>query len=58
METNKIMLLLQLVNRLEEAYKDFEKAYNDSNKESFDHAKKIIIELSNKINLALPKQAK
>ena len=53
MESNKIMLLFQLINGLDEAFSIFEKSYNESNKEKFDSSKKAILDLSNKINYVL-----
>ncbi len=53
MEGNQLMLMLQLVNKLDESAKDFEKAYNSSDKEKFDLLKKTILELQKKIEFIL-----
>ena len=57
MDENKVLLLVQLVNNLDRIYLDFEKAYASSNKLKFDNSKNAIMELQNKINFILTKNA-
>ena len=47
------MLLTQLAGALENNFKIFEKAYNDSDKELFDNSKSAILEVQKKINIIL-----
>lgn len=55
MEESNLSLLLQLVRNIESKSEVLEKAYNVSNKEDFDRAKKEIMEISSKINIVLKK---
>jgi len=57
MDENKVLLLVQLVNKLDENYSNLEKAYNNSNKINFENSKKAVFELQNKINFILTKNA-
>ncbi len=53
MEANQLMLLFQLITRLDENVKEFERGYNLSEKEKFDSSKKAILELHKKIDFLL-----
>lgn len=53
MKENRIMLLSQLVNGLNESFQKFEKAYTNSNKEDFDSSQKTLLELQKKIEYIL-----
>jgi len=55
MDENKVLLLLQLVNNLDNIYLDLEKAYNSSDKPRFDKSKKAVLELQSKLNFLLTK---
>jgi len=50
---DKVMLLAQLVEGLEQASKDLENAYNIQDKKKFDRAKAVISEYQNKISYLL-----
>ncbi len=53
MDSGKITLLQQLVAGLRDNFVIFEKAYHESDKEKYDRAKKIILELQYKIDFLL-----
>jgi hypothetical protein len=53
MEDSRIMLLVQLIAKLESASKRLEESYVNSEKEKFETSKKELLELQNKINLTL-----
>lgn len=53
MDSGKITLLTQLITGLKDNFVIFEKAYQDSDKENFDRAKNIILELQSKIDFLL-----
>lgn len=55
MERAKIMLLLQLITRLEKSFYDFERAYTNSDKERFNILKSEILELNKKTHFLLDK---
>ena len=50
MEQGKIMLLMQLANKLSASYAMLKKSYEDSEKEDFQKAKSSIIDIQKKIN--------
>lgn len=56
MGENKVLLLAQLVNNLNENFANFEKSYNSSDKQEFDTAKKALIESQRQINFLLSKK--
>lgn len=53
METNKILLLLQLMNGLIEGFNSFQKSYTERDKEKFETSKKAMLENQAKINFIL-----
>ena len=53
MESNKILLLSQLMNGLIEGFNSFQKSYSEKDKETFEKSKKIILEAQSKINFIL-----
>jgi len=53
MDAGSVMLLSQLVNGLEENFEEFKKAYDSSDKESFDISKKNLLDIQSKIAFIL-----
>jgi len=53
MDEGKLMLLLQLVSYLGQSFEVFKKAYEASDKEKFDEAKKSMLEAQKKAEFLL-----
>ncbi len=53
MENNDLLLLMQLIKSLEAHVNNFERAYQDMDKEKFEKYKKAILEFQNKIGFLL-----
>jgi hypothetical protein len=53
MNEGKLVLLTHLINALDRAFGDFEKAYDGSDKENFDNSKKAVLDVQKKINFLL-----
>jgi len=53
MDSSQLMMLSQLINRLNESAIILEKAFNSSDKEKFEASKKAILEFSKKIDFII-----
>jgi len=53
MEQDDLLLLAQLIDSMDQASRELEKAYNENNKQDYEKAKKSILEFQNKINFLL-----
>jgi len=53
MESNKILLLFQLINKMEEGFNSLKKAYESLDKERFDKSKKLLLDIQKKIEVII-----
>ena len=53
MKLDKILLLAQLIEGMEENNIILEKAYNNNNKKRFEESKKVLLDFQNKINIII-----
>ena len=55
MESDKLILLAQLIESLNNNVKELEKAFKNNDKEDYDISKKAILDFQSKINFLLEK---